>query len=720
MLMTNPFLGAGVYDSYRKAYHANGYAVHPVGPGTKVPMVSVDGEYKKMVAWQDLNRTMVTAPQPGAGIGVRLGLQRCGLYLIALDWDDDALSDIALSRFPSPVCKAGRRGHTAFFVSRTEIAPKNFKTKGACRLQVLSKGQQTVLPPTVHPDTLQPYWWLGDHTLESVKVENLPELPANYLEIIADIFKEAGIVPDPEPEPKAVPEGGHDEDSPYAVLNTLALRNLEKWVPDLGLYRCRRKVGRFASYEAAPVWRPSASGLSNDERKLNLQISGAKGIMDFGTMQGYSPINLVMTARGHDRAAAIGFLQERLYENTVSDAGIDKLVEALKEPSADRVAQEADASKDEAAPINEDELAKLVGPYWDYGEPLPEQIPMLIPHFVPTVGVGYLGGEWGTFKTFILNDMSVAVATGGLFAGQRVTEAGCVIQLELEGSQNETRVTGAGAARGVKGKPPIRVFTQMPPKILGANKRATAEWKKWCRGMKVLADRMAKERGMPVRLFTIDPVNTAAGWTDEQSSAEGQAVYEGLLYLSQMLNCVVVAADHYGKAPGQGLRGTSVKETAALFILGTSKRDSDLAARRYMEVRKMKNGRQNIAMDFFMDQFSFTAFRKVEKDGIETLEQMKVDTLTVRWDGNIHPTEEKADSDAPTPQQAKMLAALKELIQSGASEDGKIVASKDWEEKCLADKICASRAVFKNQKSAMKGKFIGVSESGDSVWFMVG
>ena len=110
---------------------------------------------------------------------------------------------------------------------------------------------------------------------------------------------------------------------------------------------------------------------------------------------------------------------------------------------------------------------RLVGPYWDYGDPLPEQIPMLIPHFVPTVGVGYLGGEWGTFKTFILNDMAVAIASGGIFAGQQAAERGCVIQLELEGSQNEARVTGAGTARGVEGALPIRVFTQMPPKIFG-------------------------------------------------------------------------------------------------------------------------------------------------------------------------------------------------------------------------------------------------------------
>ena len=89
-------------------------------------------------------------------------------------------------------------------------------------------------------------------------------------------------------------------------------------------------MGRFASYEAVATWRDSTTGRPKEDRKLNLQISGAKGIIDFGTMQGYSPINLVMAARPCDRAAAIGWLQERLFQNTVSDATLDALVERAK------------------------------------------------------------------------------------------------------------------------------------------------------------------------------------------------------------------------------------------------------------------------------------------------------------------------------------------------------------------------------------------------------
>ena len=182
MLMANPFLPqASVYDACRDALHANGYSPLPIGPGTKTPMVFKDGEYVKIHGWQNPNRPMTVVPQPGAGVGVRLGLQRCGLYLVAMDWDDDELSNEAMACFPSAVCKAGRRGHTAFFKSRREIPSKDYRFKGACRLQVLSSGRQTVIPPSVHPDTNVPYWWLSDFTLENVRLENLPEIPLRGL-----------------------------------------------------------------------------------------------------------------------------------------------------------------------------------------------------------------------------------------------------------------------------------------------------------------------------------------------------------------------------------------------------------------------------------------------------------------------------------------------------------------------------------------------------------
>jgi hypothetical protein len=300
------------YDDNRLELIANGYHPHPIGPRSKKPMVIVDGEYREMVQWQSPDRGLAPSPQPGAGIGVRLGLQRNGVYLVALDWDDDKLSQLAMEKFPSPVCKAGQRGHTAFFVARTEIPSKDFRAGSKCVVQVLSAGRQTVLPPSVHPDTGEPYFWIDDYSLMNTKIGSLPGLPADYLDRIRGIIADAGF-PDPdEEEPRQAPSEGYDEDGPFQVLNNAALKNLPAWVPDLNLYKCRRRVGRFPSYEAVPTWRPSSTGRPNEERALNLKISGYRGIKDFGNGEGFSPINLVMRARSCDRSAAYDWLSERV------------------------------------------------------------------------------------------------------------------------------------------------------------------------------------------------------------------------------------------------------------------------------------------------------------------------------------------------------------------------------------------------------------------------
>ena len=98
------------------------------------------------------------------------------------------------------------------------------------------------------------------------------------------------------------------EDTPHRELNDAAMANLAAWVPALPLYRLRAARG---GYEAAPTWRPSSSGKSDDERALNLKIH-PKGIRDFGADKGYTPLDLVMVALGCDLDRAFGFLADRL------------------------------------------------------------------------------------------------------------------------------------------------------------------------------------------------------------------------------------------------------------------------------------------------------------------------------------------------------------------------------------------------------------------------
>jgi hypothetical protein len=173
---------------------------------------------------------------------------------------------------PFAVAKIGARGNTIFLRSDLPVASRNFCVNGVVKAQILGDRRQTVIPPTIHPDTKRPYAWETKHTLFDTSLAGLPVAPDNLVDLILTAVADAGYTSDPVEEPKVVPEGGYDEGSPYAELNARALNNLPKWVPDLNLYKCRRLPG-YQTYEAVATWRESTEGRELDKRAPNLRIT---------------------------------------------------------------------------------------------------------------------------------------------------------------------------------------------------------------------------------------------------------------------------------------------------------------------------------------------------------------------------------------------------------------------------------------------------------------
>jgi hypothetical protein len=460
------------YDDHRGKLFENGYAPHPIGPGTKKPMVIVEGEYKEMMQWQVPGRTMAPSPQPGAGVGVRLGLQRNGLWLIGIDWDDESVAIAGMDAFPSAVCKEGQRGFTAFLTSQSEISSKDFRVNGKCVVQVLSVGRQTVLPPTIHPDTGRPYFWSSVRTLLDTGLEALPELPPDYVSRIEGAIKNAGMVVDVEEEPKPKPSAG-DEDNPYRELNNLALKNLEKWVPNLGLYKCRRKVGRYASYEAVATWRESTTGRPKEDRKPNLQISGYRGIKDFGTGKGYSPINLVMAARACERHGAIEFLNERLKGGPTIDwdALIANSTKASPEPEDD--APETEETETEA-PV----LPPLTIGQWRSRDDV-EDPDFLLGEMLSTTTRMLLVAATGLGKTQLATALAIHVAAGKDFLHWKASRPAKVLYIDGEMSKRQLRKRILDLARRFTGPEPETLYFlshEDVPNFAPLNTKAGQKW----------------------------------------------------------------------------------------------------------------------------------------------------------------------------------------------------------------------------------------------------
>src|SRR6516225_6735154 len=98
------------YDIHAPQLLARGFYPLSIGPGTKKPQHFVPSlnVFHDTQGWTHPARRPKTSPQPGAGIGMRLGKQVDGTYVIAFDWDNEEAAIAAMDAFPPTVTKAGQ------------------------------------------------------------------------------------------------------------------------------------------------------------------------------------------------------------------------------------------------------------------------------------------------------------------------------------------------------------------------------------------------------------------------------------------------------------------------------------------------------------------------------------------------------------------------------------------------------------------------------------
>jgi hypothetical protein len=438
----------GAYDEFAPRMLERGLRPVPIGPGTKKPRVWTHGEYRDLPDWP--TRPAITTPQPGAGIGVVLG------DVVALDLDDDAIAVALLDILPdTPIRKVGQRGETLFYYA-PELHSRKFRIDGRSVCEILARGSQTVLPPTVHPDTGQPYRWTGSKTLLDIAVTDLPRLPSDIVDRIEGVLTGFGY------EPAPIHDDAEDEisDSPFRALNVMALKNLAVWVPELGIYGCRRRRGGGASYDAVATWRPSSSGKAVHERGRNLRIS-SKGIRDFGDGRGYTPIDLVMAALGCAFNDAVAFLDAKLGWSTggpevvIDESGAEEPKsetapeEEKPQPQGDTAEAKQQGSTDDTAKPQEDpnnagtqEQAKASTPppkkfrfklmaYADLRPGLEQQY--LVDELLPIAGLVDVWGKAKCYKSFWCLDLMLHVAMGWEYRDRYVRQ-GAVVYCAFEGA----------------------------------------------------------------------------------------------------------------------------------------------------------------------------------------------------------------------------------------------------------------------------------------------
>jgi hypothetical protein len=357
---------------------------------------------------------------------------------------------------------------------------------------------------------------------------------------------------------------------------------------------------------------------------------------------------------------------------------------------------------------------RLLGPVWEFGDVLPARPPMLIENILPAIGWGYIGGQWGTYKTFFTNALAVAVAGSPTFAGEVINRNGAVVVVELEGSDSEARITAAARALGIESKLPILVFSKAPPKAI-ANGILNPKFTAWMDELADCGKDYAKKRGVPLALITIDPQNKVAGFKNEDSSAEGQIVSDAWDHLSKAAGCTVVVVDHYGKSQESGLRGTSVKETTPNFIFGLSAKKKNYAEPRLFWVRKQKSGRDGVGAHFHMEDYDAQVVRKVTNS--EDTETVTVMTLVMRWDDSLHQIEEdNSDNNNETPKKrpSQKQQCLNIIVELAGDKECRFRAEQS---DAVGGYMVSKDICF--EKAVERGVFSGTPKEQRNAWYAV-
>lgn len=230
-----------------------GFALHWLHPRSKRPKGN-DWAAKPVASVSDLKRTHM----PEDNIGVRLGRwsEISGLYLHIIDFDIRVASTVHVARntlkamfheldidtCPCVLSGSGGESRHFYFLTTRPFSPKKFahsqgfayvrdEAKGRdvkkwdWELHLLGTGAQAVIPPSIHPDTLQPYAWIREFDFDLLDLGIGPIIDA---EVVADLVKEQELSEEGVLTERQQPLGlGEDE-----IIGILEDLPAEEWFED--------------------------------------------------------------------------------------------------------------------------------------------------------------------------------------------------------------------------------------------------------------------------------------------------------------------------------------------------------------------------------------------------------------------------------------------------------------------------------------------------------
>ena len=233
----------------------NGYAILPIGPGTKKP-----GQFKRG-AWADYpewNRhserptTEVEIATWSAWLDCGIGIVGGAVAAVDIDILEDAELALQIERLArdklgdTPALRIGK-APKRMLIYRTAMPFRGIKRHP---LEVLCLGQQFLAYAT-HPDTGAPYAW-PEEGLADIDISDLPEITAEAATAFLD--------------------------EAYALLpEVLRQRGLSAISPSAEHLRSHGQIGTLSAIQAALAWLPNAELDYDSWMRVGMALKGALG-----------------------------------------------------------------------------------------------------------------------------------------------------------------------------------------------------------------------------------------------------------------------------------------------------------------------------------------------------------------------------------------------------------------------------------------------------------
>jgi putative DNA primase/helicase len=521
-----------------------GYRPIPINPRSKKPAVN---------AWQ--NGVSLDDPAwrvPFGGVGVVLGDEvKPGLHLVGVDLDSEDLDlrQRLIAELPKAPTRRGKKGVMLFALAKVP-KKREWKLANGGQIEILTAGQQAVIPPSVHPDTGRAYEWCYADTLENTAIEALPIID-DIDALIHKITLEGKLLLQVAKAPSDA-RIKLETNWPLAPIETLKALlepidadDRETWLHiGAACFNTYRDTDLEAeAQEAFDDWAAKSDKWKDGEteRKWSEDDFGKLEKISFGTV-----VKLHRDAGG--KVAWPPFDMGAAVKADVASGGMKPSHPTPSQPAQGRQTPGKRPAESPAVGMTIRRASDIA----------PRRVNWLWLHRIAEGKLTLIGGHPGTGKTQIALDIAARVSKGASFPCGWPAQQGNVIVLSAEDDASDTIVPRLLAADADLN----RVH------IVDAVRNAEGQERQFSLVQDVTILQATIEALGGCKLIVVDVIDSYMGNTDSHRNAAVRGVLGPLAKLAERHRCAIIGLTHFSKQAGDA---AVLKFTGSIGFVGQAR-----------------------------------------------------------------------------------------------------------------------------------------------------